>query len=327
MAHDRRPARPSRSRSDCAVAKPEPPAQARQPPQQARAAAARRPAAPPTSTAVGAVVGVHDGRDRLPLGRGPAAVPRRRLAGPRPGPALRRVPRATLAGATAPVGPIVPAGDPVALLTIPRHRARAGRRRGHRVRRPAGRTRPPARHGAARARSARSVVYGRAATYGGAVRATSTELQAGDKIEVTSAQGRGRSRSSASAGPATRCRSRRPTGAARLTLVTAEGSGRLGGLTPESVVYVDADAKKGFPAPAGRAAAVPESEQSMATRHRRAAAAGPVPGPAPGADPRGHRRPSAMVDRARLGGRDAPVAIALAWATTDVVMRLLPNLI
>ena len=56
--------------------------------------------------------------------------------------------------ATAPVGPVVPVGDPVALLTHPEHRARAGGRRGHRLRRPAGRPRPPARHRRCPARSA-----------------------------------------------------------------------------------------------------------------------------------------------------------------------------
>ena len=234
----------------------------------------------------------------------PAAVPVVDLAEPRPGPALRPVPRRARRApprrsarscrpATRSPCSTIPSigleqvvvegtasGD---LLVGPGHR----------------------RDTALPGQVGTSVVYGRAATYGGPF-ADLTELQAGDKIEVDVGQGRKVFRVSGVRRAGDPLPQPPADGAARLTLVTAEGSGRLGALAPESVVYVDADAKKGFPAPAGRPPAVPESEQSMARGHQRAAAAGAVPGPAPGADPRGHRRPSAMVDGARLGGREPP---------------------
>jgi sortase A len=232
--------------------------------------------------------------------------------------------RGDLAGATAPVGPIVPPGDPVALLTVPsiglEQVVVEGTSSGDLLVGPGHRrdTALPGQVGTA-------VVYGRAAAYGGPF-ADLTDLRPGDKIQVDVGQGRKVFRVSGVRRAGDPLPQPPAEGAARLTLVTAEGSGRLGALAPESVVYVDADAKKGYPAPAGRAAAVPESEQSMA----RDTSALPLLALCLalllaltlGVIAARQRWSTALVWVVAT-----PLVIALSWATTDVVMRLLPNLI
>jgi len=232
--------------------------------------------------------------------------------------------RGDLAGATAPVGPIVPPGDPVALLTIPsiglEQVVIEGTSSGDLLVGPGHR-----RDTALPGQVGTSVVYGRAAAYGGPF-ADLTDLRAGDKIEVDAGQGRKVYRVSGVRRAGDPLPQPPAEGAARLTLVTAEGSGRLGALAPESVVYVDADAKKGYPAPAGRASAVPESEQSMA----RDTSALPLLALCLalllaltlGVIAARQRWSTALVWVVAT-----PLVIALSWATTDVVMRLLPNLI
>lgn len=235
--------------------------------------------------------------------------------------------RYTLAGPpdkAPPLGPIVPVGDPVALLTIPsidlEQVVVEGTASGDLLAGPGHRrdTVLPGQVGT-------SVVYGRATTYGGPF-SHLTELGAGDEIEVTGAQGV----ITFTVAGVRRAGDPLPQppaeGAARLTLVTAEGDGRLGALTPDSVVYVDADAEEGFPAPPGRPAVVPDSEKAMAADE----GALPLLGLC-----------LALLLAATLGVVVArqrwsavlvwvvatPLVIALSWATTDVVMRLLPNLI
>jgi len=232
--------------------------------------------------------------------------------------------RTELAELTAPIGPVVPVGDPVALLTIPgiglQQVVVEGTASGDLLAGPGHRRDTPL-----PGQVGTSVLYGRATTYGGPF-GHLTELSPGDEIEVVGAQGR----KVFTVADVRRAGDPLPQplaeGAARLTLVTAEGSGRLGAITPDSVVYVDADAKKGFPAPSGRPAAVPESEKAMANE--------------PGAVPL-LALCLALLLAATLGvvaARQrwsavlvwvvaAPLVIALAWASTDVVMRLLPNLI
>jgi sortase A len=232
--------------------------------------------------------------------------------------------RTQLAGATAPVGPVVPVGDPVALLTVPRLGLQQvvieGTASGDLLAGPGHRrdTVIPGQEGTA-------VVYGRGATYGAPFRDVPA-LAPGDKIQVVAAQGRlvfrvlgVRSAGDPLPAPAA-------TGHARLTLVTSEGEGSMAAITPDRVVYVDAEARKAFPAPPGRPTAIPAAEQAMARD--------------PGALPlltlcltvllaatlgvmwaRG-RWPTALVWVIA-----SPLVIALSWTTTDVVMRLLPNLI
>jgi sortase A len=232
--------------------------------------------------------------------------------------------RGDLAGATAPVGPIVSPGDPVALLTIPgiglEQVVVEGTASGDLMSGPGHRRDTPL-----PGQVGTSVVYGRATTYGGPF-GDLTQLRAGDKIEVDVGQGRRVFRVSGVRRAGDPLPQPPADGAARLTLVTAEGSGRLDALAPESVVYVDADAKKGYPAPAGRAPAVPESEQSMA----RDTSALPLLALCLalllaltlGVVAARQRWSAALVWVVAT-----PLVIALSWATTDVVMRLMPNLI
>lgn len=232
--------------------------------------------------------------------------------------------RTQLASATAPVGPIIPVGDPVAVVSAPtiglEEVVVEGTASGDTLAGPGHRrdTPLPGQEGT-------SVVYGRAASYGGPFR-NLPALHPGDPVSVAVAQGRltftvldvRRAGDPLPQPPA--------AGTARLTLVTAEGSGRLASISPRDVVYVDAEAKKAFPAPPGRPVAVPESEKAMSTD----------PGAMPllalclallvaltlGVVAARQRWSTALVWVVA-----SPLAIALSWASTDVVMRLLPNLI
>jgi sortase A len=231
--------------------------------------------------------------------------------------------RSELAAATAPVGPVTPVGDPVALVTIPALGAQQvvveGTASGDLLAGPGHQrnTVLPGQVGV-------SVVFGRAATYG-APFARITELRVGDQINVTMAQGR----RTFHVVDVRRAGDPLPqllaAGAARLTLVTAEGSGRFGGVAPGRAVYVDAEATKGFPAPSGLPSAIPAPERVMAHDNGAlpllvlslglllALTLGMVSA---------RQRWSAV----RVWVVASAPAIALAWFTTDVVMRLLPNL-
>jgi sortase A len=232
--------------------------------------------------------------------------------------------REQLAAGTAPSGPVVPPGDPVAVLTVPHLglsqvvvegtasgdlQAGPGHRRD---------TVLPGQQGV-------SLVYGRASTYGAPFRGVA-DLQPGDQIVVQTAQARtvfevDGVRRAGDRLPAP------PTGEeARLTLVSAEGSGRLAALRPGKAVFVDATAAKGQPFPAGRPSAVPDSERAMATDSAAlpmlVLALGLLVALTAGVVAARHRWSTALVWVIA-----SPVAIALSWFTTDVVMRLLPNLI
>jgi sortase A len=169
-----------------------------------------------------------------------------------------------------------------------------------------------------------SVVMGRSTTYGAPFHKI-TSLQPGDPIDVLGGQGPVRYivkdvRRAGDPFPPM------PTGskAGRLVLVTADSSGFLSSLRPRNVVYVDADTSKAYPS-------------------------GPVYPSVPASENAMHNDTSALpllvlllaflaglvlaVSIARRRIQPAlvwlvatPVAIALAWAVTDQVMRLLPNL-
>jgi len=237
--------------------------------------------------------------------------------------------RGELAAATAPTGaldyngkPVAP-GAPVALLTIPKLGFQqvvvSGTASGDLLAGP-GHLRSTPLPGQAGV----SVVMGRGSTYGAPFKSIDT-LQKGDQITVQNGQGRvfytvddvRRAGDPIPALPTS-------TTAGRLTLVTASGSGFLSALRPQSAVYVDATTTKATPA--GQVLpSVPESETVMARDTSGlpmivlllALAAGLV----------------LAVTLARRRFRGAlvwllatPVAVALAWATTDQVIGLLPNL-
>ena len=232
--------------------------------------------------------------------------------------------RAQLAAATAPTGPIVPPGDPVALVTVPQlglsQVVVEGTASGDLLAGPGHRrdTVLPGQRGI-------SLVYGRASTYGAPFRHL-VDLHKGDQIVVQTAQ----ARTVFEVDAVRRAGDPLPTPPtaeqARLTLVTAEGSGPLAGLRARNAVYVDATAATGKPFPAGRPAAVPDSEHAMAVETGAlpmlALALGLLTALTLAITVARHRWSTALVWVIA-----SPVAIALAWFTTDVVMRLLPNLI
>ena len=230
--------------------------------------------------------------------------------------------REDIAAATASIGPTTPPGEGVALLSIPRLRISQvvveGTASGDTLAGP-GHLRKTVLPG----QVGTSVVMGRSVTYGGPF-GDLDELVVGDEIKVVMAQGEVsfdvvniRRAGDPYSQPL-------PAGAARLTLQTAEGDGRLAALTAREVLYVDADAPKGFVPPSGLPRSVPESELLM----ERDTSAFPL-----------LALHLALLLAATLGvvaARQrwsapmvwviaAPVALALAWSTTDVVMRLLPN--
>ena len=108
-----------------------------------------------------------------------------------------------------------------------------------------------------------SVLYGRSALFGGPL-AGVTNARPGDSIQVTTGQGVftyvvDRLRRAGDPLPPTLA-----AGAGRLTLATAEGSGRLGDWAPSAVVYLDATLKgQAQPYPPGRPLAVPQAERAM----------------------------------------------------------------
>lgn len=237
--------------------------------------------------------------------------------------------RSELAQATAPTGeldfnqkPIVP-GSPVALLSIPKLGTEQvvvdGTASGDLMAGP-GHLRTTPMPGAAGI----SVVMGRGSTYG-APFGDLDKLTKGDVIEVRNAGAKVSYtvqdvRAAGDPIPAA------PTGATagRLTLVSARGGGPLSALRPGSAVYVDALTDKATPA-GPVAAALPPAEQAMARDTAAlpllvlllAALAGLVLAVSIA---RRHVRAVLVWTCA------APVAIALAWAVTDQVTRLLPNL-
>jgi len=231
--------------------------------------------------------------------------------------------RQELAAATAPTGPIVPAGDPVALLTVPQlgisQVVVEGTASGDLLAGPGHRrdTVLPGQAGV-------SLVYGRATTYGAPFRHI-TELERGDQIVVQTGQGR----TVFQVDGVRRAGDPLPTPVtgeqARLTLVTAQSSGALAGLRAHDAVFVDATAAEGQPFPAGRPTAVPESEKAMAVETTAlptlALALGLLVALTAAVVAARQRWSTALVWVIA-----SPVAIALSWFTTDAVMRLLPNL-
>lgn len=231
--------------------------------------------------------------------------------------------RTAVASGTAPLGPVAPVDSPVALLRIPaiglEQVVVEGTASGDTQVGP-GHQRTTVLPG----QVGTSVIMGRAATYGGPF-ARLGDLVPGDRIEAVTGQGRVAFtvidvRRAGDPYPQPRAAT-----AARLTLVSAEGSGALAGLTPDQAVYVDAEAAKGLPAPAGLPTVLPESEQAMAGDTSGlpllALCLALLVGATLAVVSARQRQHAALVWVVAL-----PVVIALSWVTTDVAARLLPNL-
>ena len=233
--------------------------------------------------------------------------------------------RGELAAATAPIGPVTPVGAPVATLSIPHIGVEQvvveGTASGDLLSGP-GHLRNTVLPG----QLGTSAVFGRGSTYG-APFARIGELARGDQINVTTAQGSKRFTVIGVRRAGDPLPQPRPESAARLVLVSGEASGaRLPSISPGRVVYVDAEADEAFDTPAGLPRVVPDPEQAMGTE---AGAVMPLLTLCLGlllALTFG-----VIAARQRFGAAlvwvvTTPIVIAVAWLTTDVVMRLLPNL-
>ncbi|MEO9324796.1 sortase [Nocardioides sp. C4-1] len=233
--------------------------------------------------------------------------------------------RVQLAETTAPLGPEIAAGAPVAILEIPAIGVEEvvvegtasgdlldgpGHLRG---------TPLPGQRGF-------SVVMGRAATYG-APFAHLGELRRGDDVEVLTSQGAKTLEVIGVRHEGDPVPAFDDPQAAVVTFVSAEGDGGwLSALTPQTTVYVDAVARESFPTPGGYGLTAPQAEQEM----ERDTAALPLLAlwlallvGLSVLVVLARQRWSAVLVWTVAG----PAAISLAWVATDTGMRLLPNLL
>lgn len=232
--------------------------------------------------------------------------------------------RNQLASAVASVGPVTEVGDPVALVRVPRLGIEQvvveGTASGDMLRGPGHQ-----RHTVLPGQVGTSVLMGRAATYGGPFAGLGT-LTKGDTVVTVTAQGTTEFTVLGVRRAGDPLPQPRPDGAARLVLVTAEGDGALAALSPGEVVHVDAEAKEGQPAPAGLPASVPDSEQPMGTESTAfpllTLCLAVLVALTTGVIAARQRFSTALVWVVAT-----PVVIATALITTDVVMRVLPNLL
>lgn len=233
--------------------------------------------------------------------------------------------RAELASGTAPIGPVTDVGAPVATISIPRLGVEQvvveGTASGDLLAGP-GHLRNTVLPG----QLGTSAVFGRARTYG-APFARIGELEPGDRVDVVTGQGEKRFRVIGVRRAGDPLPQPRPDGAARLVLVSGEAAeGRLPSLSPGEVVYVDAEADEAFDTPAGLPRVVPDPEQAMGTE---AGAVMPLLTLCLGlllALALGVIAARQRFGTALVWVVATPVVLAVAWLTTDVVMRLLPNL-
>lgn len=229
--------------------------------------------------------------------------------------------RGQLAEATAPLGPGVLGGDPVAVLDIPglglRQVIEEGTTGsilrdgpGHRSDTPL-----PGQAGV-------SVIYGRGLTFGAPFRSL-PKLTAGTSFELVTGQGKFSYRVLGVRRAGDPLPEPPAQGTSRLTLVTAEGQ-----LLPTATVYVDADLADGQaqPDPGQRVARVPDSQQAF------------------GVDLSGVLTLVLWLEalivvvagivwfRTRIGRWEsyligAPIVLALVWRVFEQVAGMLPNLV
>ncbi|MEO6605423.1 MAG: sortase [Aeromicrobium sp.] len=233
--------------------------------------------------------------------------------------------RSQLAAATAPTGGIIRPGAPVALLSIPglgfEQVVSEGTSSGVLLAGPGHRrdTVLPGQVGV-------SVIYGRASTFG---KPFANLVSSGASKTMTVVTGQGKT--TYTLGEVRRAGDPMlPPPAAtesRITLVSAEGSGRLGALAPSEVVYIDATSVGTvFTPPGGRLNAISPAETPMASD----TSVMPSLALCLGA--------LALVTVGAIYSRDkfgtvrtwviaTPIVLALGWMTSDLTMYLLPNLL
>ena len=229
-----------------------------------------------------------------------------------------------LAAGDVPIGGVIEAGTPIALLSMPSaglHSAVVveGTESGDLAKGPGHK-----RNSAFPGQAGVAVVYGRATFFGGPF-ADIGAAKVGATITVQTGQGKATYRVRDVRRPGDPFPPAPATG--RLILVTADGSGWRGGWASDDAVYVDADlVSKVQPTPGPRLGAVPESEGAMAGD------------------------PSALYSlvlwlpllgvvgvalswlRQRWGGWPVwvvgtPAVLAVLWGITQDAVRLLPNLL
>lgn len=239
---------------------------------------------------------------------------------------LYRELRSQLAQGTAPLGPVTAVGTPIGLLSIPalgvEETVVEGTTSAQTVDGP-GHLRDTVLPG----QVGTSVVMGRAQTYGGPF-GDLGDLHRGDTISTTTAQGTTQFTVLGVRRAGDEIPQPLATGAARLVLITSEsggGSTPLSGLSSGEVLYVDADATAGQPAPAGLPVAVPDAELPQRGD------SGSLPllvvylvallAVSLGIVWVRQRHRIALV-----WVLATPMALAVTWATTDVLVRMLPNL-
>jgi sortase A len=234
--------------------------------------------------------------------------------------------REELALATAPLGGAITPGDPVALMSMPSAGLRdivvvEGTASGDLTNGPGHRRDTPL-----PGQAGISVVYGRATLFGGPFGDIASSA-VGDPITVTSGQGVAKYRVIDVRRAGDPFPPPLAAGKARLTLVTADGSGWRNGWASNHVVYVDADLQgTALPAPSGRPAAVPTAEMALQ------------------GDPSGLYTLVFWLPllgiiavlvvwmSQRWGGWQTwviavPVVLAGLWGVTESAVRLLPNLL
>ena len=238
---------------------------------------------------------------------------------------LRADLREQLAAQTAPTGGAIKPGAPVALLEVPtlglEQVVVEGTAASDLMAGP-GHLRKTVLPG----QEGRSMIYGRAATYGAPFRSV-PNLRAGDGITVTTAQGEFVYRVDGVRREGDPLPLPPGDGVGQLVLVTAEGTGPLAALTPHRTVYIDATlVGEAVGAPAGRPGSVPEAEKPLR--------GDPSALPVLAVGLQGllvalvgvlwalRRHPRATVWL--LG---SPVLVTMAWLSTDAAVQLLPNLL
>lgn len=232
--------------------------------------------------------------------------------------------RQQLAAATAPTGGVIVPGKPVSLVTIPALGVQEvvveGTSAGELLKGP-GHMRSSVLPG----QVGTSVLMGRARSYGAPFSKISL-LQPGHAIHTTTAQGLATYRVDAVRRVGQPLPKELAAGSGRLTLVSGYTGGRLDSLAPHEIVYVDATLiSKAYEAPPNAIRAVAPSELAMARD------TSVLPSLALSMGGLAVVLAVVLLARERIPDEliwiiGAPIVTALAWASGDGLMHLLPNL-